>query len=59
MQPQKFAPTAEVGCGLQKYTTFLEKRTKTLVIFFFIFLNFFFAILMKPNRAKQSVVESG
>jgi hypothetical protein len=22
MQPQKLAPTTEVGCGLQKYTTF-------------------------------------
>jgi hypothetical protein len=41
MQPQKFAPTTEVGCGLQKYTTFLEKRAKTFTIFFFIFLNFF------------------
>jgi hypothetical protein len=41
MQPQKLAPTTEVGCGLQKYTTFSEKRAKTLTIFFFIFLNFF------------------
>jgi hypothetical protein len=40
MQPQKLAPTTEVGCGLQKYSTFSEKRAKTLTIFFFIFLNF-------------------
>jgi hypothetical protein len=48
MQPQKLAPTTEVGCGLQKYSTFSEKRAKTLTIFFFIFLNFL-AILIKPN----------
>jgi hypothetical protein len=41
MQPQKFTPTTEVGCGLQKYSTFSEKRAKILTIFFFIFLNFF------------------
>jgi hypothetical protein len=41
MQPQKLAPTTELGCGLQKYSTFSEKRAKTLTIFFFIFLNFF------------------
>jgi preprotein translocase subunit SecG len=41
MQPQKLAPTTEVGYGLQKYSTFFEKRTKTLIIFFFIFLIFF------------------
>jgi hypothetical protein len=58
MQPQKLAPTTEVGCGLQKYSTFSEKRAKTLIFFFFIFL-IFLAILMKPNRAKQSVVEHG
>jgi hypothetical protein len=58
MQPQKFAPTTEVGCGLQKYSTFSEKRAKTLIFFFFIYL-IFFAILMKPNMAKQSVVERG
>jgi hypothetical protein len=58
MQPQKLASTTEVGCGLQKYSTFSEKRAKTFIIFFFVFLNFF-AILMKPNRAKQSVVERG
>jgi hypothetical protein len=40
MQPQKLAPTTEVGCGLQKYNTFSVKRAKTLTIFF-IFLNFF------------------
>jgi hypothetical protein len=41
MQLQKLAPTTEVGCGLQKYSTFSKKRAKTLTIFFFIFLNFF------------------
>jgi hypothetical protein len=41
MQPQKLAPTTEVGCGLQKYSKFSEKHAKTLTIFFFIFLNFF------------------
>jgi hypothetical protein len=41
MQPQKLAPITKVGCGLQKYNTFSEKRAKTLIIFFFIFLNFF------------------
>jgi hypothetical protein len=41
MQPQKLAPTTEVGCGLQKYSTFCEKRTKTLIIFFLYFPDFF------------------
>jgi hypothetical protein len=41
MQPQKLAPTTEVGCGLQKYSTFSKKRAKNLTIFFFIFRNFF------------------
>jgi hypothetical protein len=59
MQPQKLAPTTEVGCGLQKYNTFSEKRAKTLTIFYLYFPEFFLAILMKPNRAKQSVVEHG
>jgi hypothetical protein len=58
MQPQKLAPITKVGCGLQKYITFSEKRAKTSIIFFFIFL-IFLTILMKPNRAKQSVVERG
>jgi hypothetical protein len=58
MQAQKLAPTTEVGCGLQKYSTFSEERAKTLIIFFFIFLNFL-SILMKPNMVKQSVVERG
>ena len=40
MQPQKLAPTTEVGCGLQKFSTFSEKRAKTLTIFF-IFSRFF------------------
>jgi hypothetical protein len=59
MQPQKLVPTTELGCGLQKYNTFSEKRAKTLIIFFLYFLEFFLAILMKPNRAKQSVIEHG
>jgi hypothetical protein len=50
MQPQKLAPTTEVECGLQKYSTFSEKRAKTLTIFFLYFPEFL-AILMKPNRA--------
>jgi hypothetical protein len=58
MQPQKLAPTTEVGCGLQRYSTFSEKHAKTLTIFFFVFVNFL-AILMTPNWAKQSVVERG
>jgi hypothetical protein len=58
MQLQQLAPTTEVGCGLQKYSTFSKKRAKTLTIFFFIFLNFL-AILMKPNMVKQSTVEHG
>jgi hypothetical protein len=41
MQPQKLAPTTEVGCGLQKYSTFSEKRAKTLTIFFLYFPEFF------------------
>jgi hypothetical protein len=41
MQPQKLAPTTEVGCGLQKNSTFSEKRAKALINFFFIFLIFF------------------
>jgi hypothetical protein len=59
MQPQKLTPTTEVGCGLQKYSTFSEKRAKTLTIFYLYFPEFFLAILMKPNRAKQSVVDRG
>jgi hypothetical protein len=59
LQPQKLAPTTQVGCGLQKYNTFYEKLAKTLTIFFLYFPEFFWQILMKPNRAKQSVVERG
>jgi hypothetical protein len=59
MQPQKLAHTTEVGCGLQKNSTFSEKRAKTLTIFFLYCPDFFLAILMKPNRVKQSVVERG
>jgi hypothetical protein len=59
MQLQKLAPTTEVGCGLQKYSTFSKKRAKTLTGFFLYFPKIFLTILMKPNRAKQSVVERG
>jgi hypothetical protein len=41
MQPQKLAPITEVGCGLQKYSTFSEKHAKTLTIFFLYFSEFF------------------
>jgi hypothetical protein len=33
MQPQKLAPTTEVGCGLQKYSKFSDKRAKSLTFF--------------------------
>jgi hypothetical protein len=52
MQPHNLAPTTEVGCGLQKYSTFSEKHAKTLTIFFFIFLNFL-VILIKPYRDRR------
>ena len=55
MQPHKLAPTTEVGCGLQKFRTFFEKRAKTLTIFFFIFLNFFGNF----NGTKQAKGEFG
>jgi hypothetical protein len=42
MQPQKLAPTTEVGCGLQKYNTFSENHAKTLTNFFLYFPEFFF-----------------
>jgi hypothetical protein len=58
MQPQKLAPTTEVRCGLQKYSTFSKKRAKTLTIFFFIFLNFF-GNFDEIKQAKQSVVKHG
>jgi hypothetical protein len=35
------APTTEVGCGLQKNSTFSEKRAKALIIFFLYFPDFF------------------
>jgi hypothetical protein len=63
MQPQKLTPTTEVGCGLQKYSTFYEKHAKTLTIFFFIFQNFFGNFdETKQGKAKvvnQSIVERG
>jgi preprotein translocase subunit SecG len=52
-----------VGCGLQKYSTFSEKRAKILTIFFFIFLifygNFDETEQGKAKVVKQSVVERG
>jgi hypothetical protein len=63
MQPQKLAPTTEVGCGLQKYSTFPEKRAITLIIFFLYFPNFFGDFdetkQGKAKVVKQSVVERG
>jgi hypothetical protein len=41
MQAQKLAPTTEVKCSLQKYSTFSEKRAKTLTNFFLYFPEFF------------------
>jgi hypothetical protein len=41
MQPQKLAPTTEVVCGLQKYSTFSEKHAKTLTNFFLYFPEIF------------------
>jgi hypothetical protein len=41
MQPQKLAPTTEVGCGLQKYSTFSEKACKNFDNFFLHFPQFF------------------
>jgi hypothetical protein len=41
IQLQKLAPTTEVGCGLQKYSTFSEKRAKTLTVFYLYFAKFF------------------
>jgi hypothetical protein len=55
----KKAPTTEVGCGLQKYNTFSEKRVKTLIIFFLYFPKFFLAILMKPNRGSNLLLNVG
>jgi hypothetical protein len=63
MQPQKLAPETEVGCGLQKYNTFSEKRANTWQFFFFIFPNFFVNFdetkQGKAKVAKQYVVERG
>ena len=60
MQPQKLAPTTEVGCGLQKFSTFSEKRAKTLTIFFYIFLNFFGnSDETKQGRAKFGLAPNG
>ena len=55
MQPQKLAPTTEVGCGLQKFSTFSEKRAKTLTIFFLYFPNFF----GNSDETKQGKAEFG
>jgi hypothetical protein len=59
MQPQKLAPTTEVGCGLQKYSTFSEKRAKTLTIFLNFLGNFDETKQGKAKVVKQSVVERG
>jgi hypothetical protein len=59
MQPQKLAPKTEVGCGLQKYSTFSKKRVKNFNNFFSLFSLILLAILMKPHSAKQSIVERG
>jgi hypothetical protein len=57
------APTTEVGCGLQKYSTFSEKRAKTFTIFFLYFPEFFINFdetkQGKAKVVKQSVVERG
>ena len=55
MQPQKLAPTTEVGCGLQKLSTFSEKRAKTLTIFFLYFPDFF----GNSDETKQGEAEFG
>ena len=55
IQPQKLAPTTEVGCGLQKFSTFSDKRAKTLTIFFYIFPNFF----GNSDETKQSEAAFG
>jgi hypothetical protein len=47
------APTTEVGCGLQKYSTFSEKACKNFDNFFLYFPQFFLSILMKPNRDRR------
>lgn len=41
MEPQEFSPSTEVRCGLQKNSTFSEKRAKPLTIFFNYFPEFF------------------
>jgi hypothetical protein len=41
MQPQKLAPTTEVGCGLQNTACSLKSVQKLRQFFFFIFLNSF------------------
>src|SRR5579859_2225348 len=40
-EPQELSPTTEVGCGLQKISTFSEKRAKTLTNLFIYFPEFF------------------
>jgi hypothetical protein len=55
MQPQKLVPTTEVGCGLQKCSTFSKKHAKTLTIFFFIFPKFF----GNSDETKQGKAEFG
>jgi hypothetical protein len=55
MQPEKLAPTTEVGCGLQKYSTFSEKRAKTLTNFFFYIFLIFFGNSNETKQGKASL----
>jgi hypothetical protein len=55
MQPQKLTPTTEVGCGLQKCSTFSKKRAKTLTNFF-LYLPYFFG---NSDETKQGEAEFG
>jgi hypothetical protein len=59
MPPQKLAPTTEVGCGLQKYSTFSEKRAKTLKFFFLFFLEFFLQFWWNQTRWSNLLLSVG
>jgi hypothetical protein len=54
-KPQEVSPTTEVGCGLQKISTFSEKRAKPLTIFFLYFPDFFGNF----DEGKQGIAEFG
>jgi hypothetical protein len=56
MQPQKLAPTTEVGCGLQKYSKFSKKRVKSLTIFS-LFSWIFLAILINQTGRSRVWVD--